>query len=217
MTNTPGLCIPRLIGASCLTAALTVSAGATVALAAAQHPPNGLATISTRVSDPEPPTESTGHDDSSTTNQEGNGQHDDSSTTNQEGNGQHDDTSTTNQEGNGQHDDTSTTNQEGNGQHDDTSTKEGTIDTDKVPFYKIQPQGVNPSTEENITPEDAQKRLGVFLHLANCVASRIPTGAQCQALYQEIAKQGGPIWKCVESRGSDWFVCLGATENNPIK
>ncbi|WP_328776239.1 hypothetical protein OHU17_18620 [Streptomyces goshikiensis] len=204
MTKSPRLCIPRLIGASCLTAALTVSTGATVALAAAQHSPNTLATTSTRVSDPEPPPESTG-------------QNDDSSTTNQEGNGQHDDTSTTNQEGNGQHDDTSTTNQEGNGQHDDTSTKEGTIDTDKVPFYKIQPQGVNPSTEENITPEDAQKRLGVFLHLANCVASHIPASAQCQALYQEIAKQGGPIWKCVESRGSDWFVCLGATENNPIK
>ncbi|MCY0961577.1 hypothetical protein [Streptomyces sp. H27-H5] len=206
MTKTPALYIPRLIGASCLTAALTVSTGATVALAAAQHPPTALATISTRVSDPEPPPESTGqHDDTSTTNQEGNGQHDDTSTTNQEGNGQHDDTSTTNQEGNGRHDDTSTTNQE------------GTIDTDKVPFYKIQPQGVNPPSEEGITPEDAQKRLGVFLHLASCVASRTPTGAQCQALYQEIAKQGGPIWKCVESRGSDWFVCLGATENNPIK
>ncbi|MGW7457024.1 hypothetical protein [Streptomyces sp. NPDC054797] len=204
MTKTPGRCIPRLIGASCLTAALTVSTGATVALAAAQHPSNALATISRRVSDPEPPPEPTG-------------QHDDSSTTNHEGTGQHDDSSTTNHEGTGQHDDSSTTNHEGTGQHDDTSTKEGTIDRDKVPFYKIQPQGVNPPAESNITPEDAQKRLGVFLHLANCIASHNPAGAQCQALYQEIAKQGGPIWKCVESRGSDWFVCLGATENNPIK
>ncbi|MEU9107176.1 hypothetical protein AB0D54_23055, partial [Streptomyces xanthophaeus] len=75
----------------------------------------------------------------------------------------------------------------------------------------------NPPNEQNISPEDAQKRLGAFLHFSACAASGYIASPACQAFYKEAAIQGGPIWDCIQARSNDWFVCLGATQKNPIK